>query len=503
MMTSLGHEPPGTVLLFPRSHNGAYQDIVLRPKPTDSPNDPLTWSKWRKAWHTFVLILVTGLGAGLSTCSGAASYATTNQLGISPNAFNVAVAILFVGIGGGTYLMSPIPRLLGRRLPYIISLVSGIAGSIMFAKVQRTGLLIASQLFMGVAESCSEAMVQHSLSDIFFEHQRGSIMGLYVLAISGGTFLSPLISGFIAANPSLGWRWTGWLGLICTTAALVLVIFTLEETTFDRDHYLALVGEISGVQLESDPLDEKQVEINLNNVEQQMQLPQREQVCTPRQSYRQRFSIIKTAATSSKYGLFRDYLFMLRHTPRCFIFPAVLFSGLQWGAQMSFLTFYLTVEDINYYGPPWNYGDAGVAVMNVPCLIGLSIGIIYGGVFGDYFVAWKAKRNGGVVEAEYRLWLIIPASFIGSAGLLLFGIGTDRGWHWPLIYFGLGCIGFTWGCSGDISLAYMQQAYPEAILECMVGVAVINNIFGCAFTFGAGSFLRIPMHRSTTVVYAC
>src|ERR1700744_4806887 len=103
-MTSLRHEPPGTVLLFPCSHDGAYQDIVLRPDPTDSPNDPLTWSKWRKAWHTFVLILVTGLGAGLSTCSGAASYATTNQLGISSNEFNTAVAILFIGIGGGTYL---------------------------------------------------------------------------------------------------------------------------------------------------------------------------------------------------------------------------------------------------------------------------------------------------------------------------------------------------------------------------------------------------------------
>jgi len=127
--------------------------------------------------------------------------------------------------------------------------------------------------------------------------------------------------------------------------------------------------------------------------------------------------------------------------------------------------------------------------MNVPCLIGAVIGCIYGGWFSDYFVRWMAKRNGGIAEAEHRLWLMFPAAIISPAGLMLFGIGSDKGWSWPWPYVGLGFIGFGWGCAGDLSMAYLMDAYPEMVLEGMVGVAVVNNTIGCIFTFTAGDWL--------------
>jgi len=92
------------------------------------------------------------------------------------------------------------------------------------------------------------------------------------------------------------------------------------------------------------------------------------------------------------------------HTMRVFSFPAVIYSGLQWGAQDAWLTFYLTVEDDYWSEAPWYYGDAGVGLMNLPCLIGAVMGCIYGGYLSDMFVIWMAKRNGGIREAEYRLW---------------------------------------------------------------------------------------------------
>ena len=459
-----GHqELPGTFLLFKQTQNGQH-DIVLRPEPTNSPDDPLSWSKWRKTWHTLLLTVITGLAAGLSTLSGAASFALNEELGITPNQFNTAVAVLFVGIGGGTYLMSPLPRLVGRRLAYILSLVAGIIGCVILATVENMGQLVVAHLFLGVAESCAEAMVQHSLSDIYFEHQRGTIMGLYVLALSGGTFMGPLAAGLIAANSS--WRRIGWIGAICSGAVLIVMLFTLEETTFDREAYL------QGRSTENGEV-EKPSEHRLETQE-----------VHPPKSYLQRIAVV----TPIQGNITQGFFYRLWHSPRCFVFPAVLFSGLQWGAQITFLTFYLSVEDVQYYAPPWNYSDTAVALMNVPCLIGLLIGIIYGSVLADPFVVWMARRNGNVLEAEHRLWLILPSSVVGSLGLLLFGIGTDRAWSWGVTYFGLGCIGFTWGCAGDISLSYMQQAYPDAILECMVGVAVINNIFGCSLTFAAGTF---------------
>jgi hypothetical protein len=96
---------------------------------------------------------------------------------------------------------------------------------------------------------------------------------------------------------------------------------------------------------------------------------------------------------------------------------------VQWGAQDAWLTFYLTVEDDNWTEVPWNYGDAGIGLMNVPCLIGAVLGCFYGGYVSDKCMIWFAQRNGGIREAEHRLWFLYPLAVISPRGMLLF-------WHW-------------------------------------------------------------------------
>lgn len=128
--------------------------------------------------------------------------------------------------------------------------------------------------------------------------------------------------------------------------------------------------------------------------------------------------------------------------------------------------------------------------MNVPCLIGAVIGCFWGGYLSDVFVEWMARRRDGIREAEDRLWMMYPCAVISPAGMLLFGIGTAYGWDWPVPYFGLGLIGFGWGCAGDLSMAYLMDAYPDMVLEGMVGVSVINNTIALIFTFTASYWLE-------------
>lgn len=278
-------------------------------------------------------------------------------------------------------------------------------------------------------------MVQHSLADIFFEHQRGSGMGLYVLALSGGTFLGPLVAGLIAS--SRGWRAIGWIAAICCGVLLGVMLFTLEETAFDRAAYLQREGgpengEEPEKHYQSQQLEHVADAAEMENTGAVMQ--------EKRKSYLQRMKPL-TLALPGKRQLFQGYIYRLRHSPRCFLYPAVLFSGLQWGAQITFLTFYLSVEDVQYHAPPWNYSDKSVAIMAVPCLVGL-LGITYASWVADYFVVWMARRNSGMLESEHRLWLLLPCSVIGSLGLLLFGLGaSNHSWDWGIPYVRLGCIG--------------------------------------------------------------
>jgi len=487
---------PGTTRLFEEpdqaatSHLKKHGDIILSPQPTNSPNDPLNWSLPRRCWHAVLLCFITALTAATSNDAGSAQDGMNADLNISYNAMNTGAGVLFLGIGYFTLLISPAAWLYGRRITFLICMALGVIGAIWFAKVQTTEDSIWNQLFVGASEACAEANVQLSLSEVFFQHQRGAVLGVYVLSTSIGTYLGPLIAGFIADR--IGWRWIGWLSVIISCCTIVVLFFTLEETLFDRSAYDA--GTIDGVHQTTgnpdhhiSPEQEKTAHLDKTS---SPDVPA-ESIPEKKKTYWQRIQLITLAPNVIGTGA-HQYLTRLLHTLRVFTFPAVLYSGLQWGAQDAWLTFYLTLEETNWYDPPWNYGDVGVGIMNIPCLIGAVIGCFWGGWLSDVFVEWYAKRfRNGIREAEDRLWMIYPCAVISPLGMFLFGIGTAYGWNWPVPYVGLGFIGFGWGCAGDLSMAYLMDAYPEMVLEGMVGVSVVNNTLACLFTFTASLWLGI------------
>ncbi|KAM0550252.1 hypothetical protein ACHAPJ_009102 [Fusarium lateritium] len=465
--------------------NSEDHEAELIPHPTISPNDPLNWSPWRKYWHAFLVLFIVGLTAATSNDAGSASDPLL-ELGISSEIENIGAGVLFAGIGYTTFLLSPLPSLYGRRSTYLICILSSIAGSIWFANTKRSTDAIWSQLFVGASESCAEAAAQLSLSELFYSHQRGSVMGLYILATSVGTFLGPLFAGLIA-DSDLGWSWIGWFAVIISGATLIVFLLGFEETAFDR------VAILEGVRQANRHPESDKTKDSLSR--DSLETPSVEAANLPSdepKTYWQRIAIVTPSRFLKGIG-FQQYFVILFRTLRVFSFPAVLYAGLQWGAQDAWLTFYLTVEEDNYYEDPWNYGDTAVALMNIPTLIGAVIGCFYGGWFADKFVEWRARRRGGISEAEDRLWLMYPAVIISPAGLMLFGIGSGNGWLFPKLwgaYVGLGFIGFGWGCAGDLALSYLADCYPDMILEGMVGVAVINNSIALIFTFCTGIWME-------------
>jgi MFS family permease len=483
------HELAGTIRIFADSDSDS-DKILLLPQPTDSPNDPLNWSYWRRMWSAALILFITALTAATSNSAGAAGTALVDTYGISFGVQNTAAGVLFLGIGYATLALSAAPWLYGRRVSYIVCICSSIIGSIWFARSHSKGDTIGCQLFLGISESVAEATAQLSLTDVTFQHQRGSVLGFYVLATSVGTFLGPLISGFIADSP-LGWRWMGWLALIISACTLVVFYFGLEETAFDRDSILdgLVTGRSSAeseVSREKKPVSSPTAvivndEVNADQQTSKGNLISNGSDLVPK-TYLQRIALITPSPTLVGTG-FKQYFRRTFHTLRVFYFPAVIYSGMQWGMQDAFLSFYLTVEDDYWTAAPYNYGDAADAIMKIPTLIGAIIGCVYGGWFSDVFVRWMAKRNNGISEAEHRLWLMYPPAIICPIGLILFGIGTERVWSWGIPYVGLGFVGFGWGCGGDLSMAYLMDAYPEIVLEGMVGVSVINNSLACIFTF--------------------
>lgn len=459
-------------------------------------------------WHFLVVCFITGLTAAISNDAGAAQDSLNETYGISYDAMNTGAGVLFLFIGWSCIFFAPATSLYGRRITYIICLLAGTLGSVWFALSKRTSDTIWSQAFVGMSEACAEAQVQQSLVDIFFQHQLGSVLTVYIMATSIGSFLGPLIAHLI--SEAQGFRWVGWWGAIITGATLIVIIFGCEETVFDRGKYFPIYesGLSSGfasnetvvlsnekMKKESDE-DVLSEDVVTTDLEAKIKLE-------PPTSYLTRIAIITPSSFIEGYG-FRQYVKRFVVYFKVFTLPAVWLSGLLWGLQDAYMSFFLTTQDTFFYDDPWNYSGTGVAVMNVATLVGAVLGCIMSGVISDKHVLWLAKRNNGLYEPEYRLWLLFITMIISPIGLFMFGVGAAKGGEWPawVVYGGLGCIGFGWGSIGDTAMSYLMDAYPEIVIQGMVGVSIINNTLACVFTFVCSLWLDHVGTQNTYITLA-
>lgn len=51
-------------------HGNGDSDVVLIPQPTNNPNDPLNWSRWRKEYHYWLLWVWGLLAAACDNWNG-------------------------------------------------------------------------------------------------------------------------------------------------------------------------------------------------------------------------------------------------------------------------------------------------------------------------------------------------------------------------------------------------------------------------------------------------
>lgn len=472
--------------------------VILLPQPSDSPNDPLNWSISRKMWHFILMSFITGLTAATSNSAGAAQESLHEIYGITYDAMNTGAGVLFIFIGWSCIFFAPASSLYGRKITYIICLIAGTLGSVWFAMSRRTADTIWSQMFVGMSEACAEAQVQQSLSDIFFQHQLGSVLTVYILATSIGSFLGPLIAHIISLHQSF--RWVGWWGAIICGITVIVLIFACEETVFDRSAYNETLQAESTPKLDIDSIEnsdedeEKKskeksdsIEIHNSNVSD-LEVTDIETSDEKIKPYLQRIAIITPSPYLIGYGV-KQYIERFIVYFKVFTFPAVWLSGILWGLQDAYMTFFLTTQDTYFYDEPWNKSETGVAVMNVATLIGAVIGCIMSGYLSDIHVLWIAKRNNGILEPEYRLYLLFITLIISPLGLIMFGVGAERQWPWQVIYVGLGFIGFGWGSIGDTAMSYLMDAYPAIVIQGMVGVSIINNTLACVFTFVCSPWL--------------
>ena len=109
---------------------------------------------------------------------------------------------------------------------------------------------------------------------------------------------------------------------------------------------------------------------------------------------------------------------------------------------------------------------------------------LYTGGVGDWLVLKLARRNRGIMQSEYRLWLFGPSILLVPGGLILWGVGAAHNIQWFGLIFAMGVIGFTNTVGLQLSISYCIDSYRELSGEAMVTVILIRNTMSFAIGYG-------------------
>jgi len=81
------------------------------------------------------------------------------------------------------------------------------------AKATSFRSFVAARVLSAFFGSCTEAVPAVVVKDLFFLHERGRQMGIFILFLGAGGSLGFVLSGFITEY--LSWRWNFWVRTFC------------------------------------------------------------------------------------------------------------------------------------------------------------------------------------------------------------------------------------------------------------------------------------------------
>ncbi|KAA8917341.1 hypothetical protein TRICI_000496 [Trichomonascus ciferrii] len=449
-------------------HNS--RGINLRPVPSSDPNDPLNWPKWRKLYNMTIVSLYTLMCYAL-LCVAVPSWTTMSKdLGFSFNEFNNSYALSLGTTGIGCILFIPLTIDYGRRPIYIVSGFGMILFCAWSAKMNSVWELYVTQAIQGLVTSTAEIIVQMTISDMFFVHERASMNGMYLVFCYLGNNMAQVAGGYVTL--SQGWRWNYWWCLILMAGLQLLILFTFEETKYVRNNP-ARPTSIAFDKLQAMSVTNA---IEPNNDSKTPWID----FTIPKRTYLQKMALY-TKTEAPEKSTWRKWL------GPCIIifkFPLVLFVAVQYGFSVAWTSIMSTTASLYLGKDPYNFSSAAIGNINISPFVGTVIGTIIGGILCDWSVVQLSKWNNGLFKPEYRLYsAILPSlAIIGSLFMYGYGFHNHDAWIVPVFAYGMASFGGT--ALSDSILTYLMDSYREMIGQSMIGVVVVQNIIPMALVFG-------------------
>lgn len=344
--------------------------------------------------------------------------------------------------------------------------------------------MLWARIFQGIGAAPYETLLNATVGDLYFVHQRGKRMAVTNLAVFGGAFMTPVLVGKI--THTLGWEWTFYFETIFCAACLPAIVFLVPETSFRRSANFNTdlhtdIDDARETNLESrhahQPQNEKYpsqdrdtltlTPSNNHNPTSEEDLAN-EHPRLPRTKPKRPY--LKTLKPFSGWYTDDNFFKILVRPLPLFFHPAIFWGCLIQGSMIGWTVFIGVDLAAIMLGPPLWWGEVETGYAYVGAFTGAILGFLVAGGFADWSAKFMTKKNGGTYEPEFRIVLVVPMLIFGCAGLYGFGVTSNNlyryHWFWPVFFFGLEVMGMVIGAvASSLYIVDAHRTYLLLLLE--------------------------------------
>jgi MFS family permease len=164
------------------------------------------------------------------------------------------------------------------------------------------------------------------VTDIYFQHERGTYIALYALLLAGSNFFAPIIAGFIADGQ--GWEWVlYWCAIFCGMG-FVFLFFFMEETNYGRAVIVGHENESDALHSPPEVADESEKQLSASpqsEVDDSMSPAN-----SKRKTYLDKIKLFQIADLKKP-----NHLGGMVARPLIFLtFPVIAYAGFSYGSNL-------------------------------------------------------------------------------------------------------------------------------------------------------------------------
>ncbi|RYP75276.1 hypothetical protein DL771_002496 [Monosporascus sp. 5C6A] len=417
-------------------------NIVDWDGPHDAEN-PMNWGLGKVVVSLSIVCVVTFLSSLASSIFAPGIpqvledfKSTSSELG------SFIVTVYVIGYVFGPLLIAPLSEIYGRSPLYLSCLGLFVVFNVACALAPSLPALVAFRLFAGLGGSAPLALSVGTIADIIAYKNRGKVAAVWNVGPMLGPIIGPIAGGYLIE--AKGWRWSFWLVAIASGAVFIFSLFFLRETYA----YAILNRRVSRL---------------------------RKQTGNP---------YLRSALYQGGSAIEKLKKAIIRPTKMLTCSPTILLISFIMFLFYGYFYLLFTAMPV-FLQAEYGFSTGSIGLTYIGPGVGSFVALLISGSISDR-LARRMTKPGTAPKPEYRVPLLVAASFIVPIGLFWTGWTAESHQHWILPIIGTSILSVGVTLAFMSSTTYLIDAYTLYAASAIAATTFLRSLGGALLPLAGG-----------------